>query len=160
MSILNAGLKGFPADMAKSFGQNRPSKPLKSHEARGAMSETDVQLRWALCALELVANGLENRRGLESTDVELINLEAAKDSIESALRLICAPAAQPKFCTWCQKDNHNDSECWSTRPADWGPSQPVVWGDPRQDYPGGPIYRVGTSTGVNAPSQTDPKDKP
>ena len=24
-----------------------------------------------------------------------------------------------KWCSYCQKDNHNDAECWSTRPANW-----------------------------------------
>jgi hypothetical protein len=24
-----------------------------------------------------------------------------------------------KWCNYCQKNNHNDSECWSTRPAGW-----------------------------------------
>lgn len=26
------------------------------------------------------------------------------------------------YCYYCKKDDHNDSECWSTRPADWRPS--------------------------------------
>lgn len=24
-----------------------------------------------------------------------------------------------KWCTYCRKNDHNDNECWSTRPADW-----------------------------------------
>lgn len=32
-----------------------------------------------------------------------------------------APKQQAKFCFYCGKNTHNDSECWSTRPADWRP---------------------------------------
>lgn len=28
-----------------------------------------------------------------------------------------------KWCTYCRKYDHNDSECWSTRPANWHPTQ-------------------------------------
>ena len=32
-----------------------------------------------------------------------------------------ASQAEPvaKFCTYCNKHDHSDSECWSTRPVDW-----------------------------------------
>lgn len=53
-------------------------------------------LRWALGALDLVANGLRNRRKLEADDVEMLNLNAAKVSVEEALRIIrstLAPSA-------------------------------------------------------------------
>jgi hypothetical protein len=36
----------------------------------------------------LVANGLRNRRKLEADDAEMLNLNAAKNSVEEALRLI------------------------------------------------------------------------
>lgn len=40
-----------------------------------------------------------------------------------------APPSEPlmdkpaKWCTYCRKDNHNDAECWSTRPKDWKPDE-------------------------------------
>ena len=34
---------------------------------------------------------------------------------------------------------------------------PISWGHEQQNYPGGPIYRVGTSTGVSAPSHVEPR---
>lgn len=46
------------------------------------------QLRWALAALDLVRNGLTNRRGMECTDVELVNLAVARGSVDTALRMI------------------------------------------------------------------------
>lgn len=33
-------------------------------------------------------------------------------------------------------------------------SECVVYGHPRQDYPGGPIYRVGSSTSLKAAART------
>lgn len=29
--------------------------------------------------------------------------------------------SEQKWCHYCRKDNHNDSECSSTRPSDWKP---------------------------------------
>jgi len=29
------------------------------------------------------------------------------------------PAPQPKWCSYCRVDSHNDAECWCTRPAGW-----------------------------------------
>lgn len=26
---------------------------------------------------------------------------------------------QAKWCDYCQKDTHNDAECWCTRPVGW-----------------------------------------
>lgn len=52
---------------------------------------SDERLRWALCCIELCANGLRNRRGLvldkepARSDPEMWNLHAAKLSIEDAL---------------------------------------------------------------------------
>lgn len=34
-----------------------------------------------------------------------------------------------KWCSYCQKNNHNDAECWSTRPANWRASGLIVPGD-------------------------------
>lgn len=48
------------------------------------MTKPDDCLRWALGALELVENGLRNRRKLEDDDVEMSNLRAVKTSIEKA----------------------------------------------------------------------------
>lgn len=46
---------------------------------------------------------------------------------------------RPRWCTYCRKDNHNDSECWSTRPAGWlpGPGCPMPWSLTRSE----PDYR-------------------
>lgn len=44
-------------------------------------------LRWALAGIELVANGLRNRRNLTPDDVEMQNLAAVKASIKAALVL-------------------------------------------------------------------------
>ena len=32
---------------------------------------------------------------------------------------LAASAAPGKWCSYCRKNDHDDSECWSTRPADW-----------------------------------------
>jgi len=60
-------------------------RALDSPEREAKRSKlVDYNLRWALAALDLVGNGLRNRRGLEENDVEMINLKAAKASIENA----------------------------------------------------------------------------
>ncbi len=51
-------------------------------------------LRWALAALDLVANGLRSCYAMDSTNVEMINLNAAKVSIEHALK---SPEPGPSF---------------------------------------------------------------
>lgn len=38
----------------------------------------------------------------------------------------------------------------------WPDDPPAVYGPEKQDYPGGPIYRVGTGTGVSLPKQPAP----
>ena len=45
----------------------------------------------------------------------------------------------------------------STAPSAKQERVPVLYGPEKQDYPGGPIYRVGSSTGANLPEQ--PFDK-
>jgi hypothetical protein len=30
---------------------------------------------------------------------------------------------EKKWCSYCGKDSHNDSECHCTRPADWKPGR-------------------------------------
>ena len=52
-------------------------------------------LRWAKCALELVANGLRNRRSIRSDDVEMINLKVVKASLDDALSLLRSEIREP-----------------------------------------------------------------
>ena len=48
-------------------------------------------------------------------------------------------------------------DAFLSQPEPQGP--PVVYGPERQDYPGGPIYRLGTSTGAALPPQPEPQAK-
>lgn len=34
----------------------------------------------------------------------------------------------PKWCSYCRKTDHDDSECSCTRPADWKPSASSMYG--------------------------------
>lgn len=51
-------------------------------------------LRWALSALELVTNGLRNRRNLDENDPEMRNLKCARESVIDALTIIRKEASK------------------------------------------------------------------
>lgn len=40
-------------------------------------------------------------------------------------------------------------------PTETKSTHPTVWGPAKQNYPGGPIYRIGTSVGAELPAQPD-----
>lgn len=34
--------------------------------------------------------------------------------------------SEDKYCSYCKKTGHWDSECWCTRPIDWKPTLPMI----------------------------------
>lgn len=66
---------------------------------------------------------------------------------DSEFKRILAKAESPPFklglwCHYCQKNNHSDDTCWSTRPANWKPTDKrlcVCSGTPQTLRISGPV---------------------
>ena len=106
---------------------------------------------------------------------ELLSLRSAQAEAKPSEHFVCrAPSELTAFLAgahahWLHYGSKDDSqhcaECGRYLPeltiTAAPPAQPdsppnaAVWGPEKQDYPGGPIYRVGTSTGVTLPPQPD-----
>lgn len=83
-----------------------PVSPAPSNEPSVLdLSTPRDNLRWALAALELVANGLRNRHQMTDTNVEIINLRAARDSVSEALRIIRSTALSERVTSAASKDD-------------------------------------------------------
>ena len=93
-------------DHERNPQMTEPVSPAPSNEPSVLdLSTPRDNLRWALAALELVANGLRNRHQMTDTNVEIINLRAARDSVSEALRIIRSTALSERVTSAASKDD-------------------------------------------------------
>lgn len=60
-------------------------------------TSVESDLRWALVTLDLVSNGLRNRRKLGDSDVEMFNLQSARNTLLGALD---AYRGEQEYLSW------------------------------------------------------------